>query len=280
MECIMYAVSEQIRKYHVNVICELVSKLLTIGWLPTSHIAVCGVGACNVRKVTEETFKADAKYRFGDRTYTGDQIVAMIPDYDGEYPIVVEGRHRAVAAVIAKALGWKGNVNTIEVTPDVASRVAIAGNGANDLVARMASAEKLDAIIPLVKEGLYKRESDLPFLRGTSQKLWAQAQLVLVHGIPAEKAGLLDKETARKAAMSTNVQEYVEAALAEGKAPVKAMSRTKIEEICKLADGLDPKSVISQLMHAILDDAEITAKSVVVKALRIEERPKQEKKSK
>jgi len=254
---------------------ELANAMHRNGWFPASFIATVkgSKEQCNIPKVVAELVDPDKTYKIAGQSVTGKMLVNLAEGQALKYkkpgPVVCEGRHRIIAAFLCEAMSDKDlDVQSIEVTEEQQAKIALEGNGANDFVTRMANREKLDEVINLIKAEVYKKESDLPFKRGVNQKLWAQAELVHVHGIDIELAMQLDKEAARKAAKpeGQTVAEAVKDAIA-GKAgnAKKVLSGNKIRGLYDAAKAADPegKHTVTKLLAAIVSDVEITAKKLI-----------------
>lgn len=270
----MYHFTANPRPYNTGNVVELAGAIARC-WLVTSVCAALkGVKkASNFAATLRGIFEPEKKYNLGTKVVTGNEIIACAEKWEMENPnaqcqVIVEGRHRLAAAAIAKLmLGAKDDPEILEVNEDVAQRITLEGNAANDFVTRLANKEKLAEVIGLMKSKVYTKEADLPFKRGTAQKLWAQAELVVLHGIAMEDALKLDKEAARKAGKSANVTGAVQVAVAEKAGNKdKVMSGSKIRDLLELAKTNDPegKKDTTKLLDAIINDLLLDAKQIIV----------------
>jgi len=234
--------------------------------------------AMNVCAFIAPFVELDKQYRIGERTIKGQELISKLEAYETsvsgkKFPVIAAGRHRDVALIVCKVVMGKDVTPTVvEVTADVAERISFEENANSELIYRLLASEKLAEVCELRKRGVYQREADLPFKRGTSQKLWAQSELVIVFDIPADKAGELDKEDARKAAKTTDVAAAVAAACEEkaGNAK-KVLTGSKLRECLAMAIAADAekKNAVTRLLSAICENIELEAKLVVKAALGI-----------
>jgi hypothetical protein len=277
----MFHITHNPRQYNAASIIKLAVAMMLRGWMPGSTVLVTDEeGDFNASEAVALAFKADdagseKKYDINGVKVTREDIIAKLSEYQwgkkAKFFAVVDGRHRALAAMIALAYGAKDlKPHTMTVSQDVAKRLAFEGNAANELITRLKASEKLSETISLVEDGTFKREADVPFPRGTRQKLWAQAQLVVVHGIPVAKAQKLNKEQARKSGQALNVAEKVDEYI-DGIVPKtpSIMTAAKVHELLKFAKSRPnhDQSIMVKFLEAIIDKNDTFAKKYLVAAL-------------
>ena len=279
-------VTENTRAYNFKKIVGIADAIANNGWHAQSVIAVEKGSKvdCNMVATLEEIIPVDEEgkrklYKIAGRDFTRDQILGMSETYEknnvkkGSCFAVLDGRNRALAAFLVCALlGIDVQPKTLE-TSDSAIKVACDGNAANDHITAMDRMDKLLTTVKRMQEDPNLKEKDLLYGRGVAQQCFAQAKLVIVHKIPADKAVLLDKEKARNAPLQPNMtcEEAVDAAIAAklaGNAP-KVMSGKEIGSLRDLAKATKPEAMVTQLLEAICTRSPLLAEQLVMELVKL-----------
>jgi len=265
------------RPINFNNVVELADAMHSRDWLDTSVIGIVegSKETFNADEVFESLFSAmdeveKKKWRICGELYSAEQIMGALDAAKREkynkkvYQRVCAGNHRALALVLVDLFGQAPTPRTVMIPKDQAEQLALDDNAASDYITRLGDKERLQKVVNLVTSGAYKKEADLPFKRGTRQKLWAQAQLVVIHKINPEEAGQLDKEAARtayKEPTKEKAQAAVKAAIdSKGNKP-KILNGTKIRDLYKTATTADPeiKDTVTKVLAAIVNADETSA---------------------
>lgn len=273
----MFNITENHRAYQIRFILDLVFAFVQTKVWPPSTVLITHkgkTGPCNLVEVIKGIFEEGKIYDFAGKKVTGGEVIAKAEAYQAKqgkklFAMLLEGRHRFVAVWIV--LEWFGiaiEPETTEVGDDMAGRIALESNLVNEQFAKMVSTEKLGGIVDAVRNGTYKKQTDLPVKRGQQQALWHRAQAVIVQGVDLEKAAKLSyKEAAQVVEGKAKVDDLLAARAGNA---AKVLPGDKIRELKTMVANYDPeaKSALAKLINAIVDNAETTCKTIIVEAYR------------
>lgn len=234
--------------------------------------------SCNVLEILAALVEKDKKYRIGEQTQSGQAIMDKVElhlsrDKGKKYPVVADGRHRALAIMIANAYGYDVEPTTVEIEEDDVDVDNLASNVAHDYVTRLNNVEKLTEVVNLINAGKIKKEADVEkqvgLKRGLAQKIFANARLVVHHGMPVADAILIDKETARKAADSANAAKYLAANTKVSTTATKVVSGKEIRECHKMLDDnhVDHSHPVYEVLNTIVEGDSLGLKGLVLKVI-------------
>lgn len=268
-----YNLSKQTRSWQVRFILDLVYAFVTRKlWDPATVIVIHKgkTGPGNMTDAVKAAFEEGKIYDLAGKKVTAGEIIAKAEAFDAKnakskFPVVVEGRHRVVGLWLAAEFhGVQIEAAEAEVGDEMAAKIGLEANLTNEQYAKLLNTEKLGGIVEAVRSGVYKKQTDLPVKRGQQQALWHRAQAVIVQGIPLDKAVKLSY---KEAAQVTEGKADVDAVLAAraGNA-AKVLPGEKIRDLVKMCQTYDPKaaSVVAKLINAIAENAETTAKTLIV----------------
>jgi hypothetical protein len=273
----MYHASKQTRSWQVRFILDLVYAFVrSKAWDPATVIVIHKgkTGAPNMAEMCKAIFEEGKIFDLAGKKVTSGEIIAKAEAWDAKnakakLPVVLEGRHRVVALwLVAEFFNIRIEAAEAEVGDDMAQRIALEANLTNESYAKLLNTEKLQGIVDAIKAGVYKKQTDLPVKRGQQQKLWHAAQAVIVQGIDLEKAAKLTyKEAAQVVEGKAKVDDLLAARAGNA---AKVLPGEKIRELATMVKNYDPesKSVLAKLINAIVDNAETTAKTIIVDAFK------------
>jgi hypothetical protein len=275
----MFHLTPNHRSYQLSFILNLVwSFLQTKAWPVAALIVLIKgkTGPANMAETIKALFNEDKVYSIGEKKVTQGEIIAKAEAWDAKhakakFPQVCEGRHRVVALWIVNELfGVAIEPDTIEVDAAKADEIAFQTNLTNENIAKMLSTEKLQGIVELVKANVYKKQTDLPVKRGQQQKLWHAAQAVIVQGTPVEQAAKLSYKEAKDVVDGKVTADDAIAARGNGNQS-KVLPGEKIRELLTMAKNYDKDGAneLYKLLDAIVNNAETTAKAIVVGAYKV-----------
>lgn len=176
---------------------------------------------------------------------------AVMDEADAREPI--DGNRRALAYTLASAVGYD-LVPVVNVAEGDKRALNLGGNTLDTLgKERLQTAQEISAVVALVKDGTYKRQSDIPQKRGKQQSLWWQAQACILQGLEPEQAARLDYKSA-KAVSEAKDQDAVVAIMKEAdearQNKPKMVKRSEIEDALKTATN----DAVKAALTAILSD--------------------------
>ena len=262
-----------------NLVTDIANSIITTGWSSDSFMTVVEgtKGKSLVAEQLEIVLKAEKKYPLitglaedGSaivENFTGEVITAKVKALNLEGgQVVTSGTNRLCGWAIAKAYLPEVDIIPliVECSKDEAYEKHVQGNADHDRAKRLNASEKLPAVIRGIEKGIYKQETNLPFARGTQQKLWAQARLVL-QGIPNDQAVKLGKEDARKAADSEDSQAYVTKVLEGATTKPEAIMKTgDIRKLHELATTKKLEGAAVKLLEYIIEKNTIMAEALLI----------------
>lgn len=261
------------RSYQVRFILDLVFSLFQSRVWPVTTVLVTHKGksgSSNMAETVKGIFEDGKIVDLAGKKVSTGEIIAKAEAFDAQNKgkkaaVLLEGRHRVVALWLLETfLGVTLEPEVTEVGDDMAGRIALESNLTNETIAKMLSTEKLSGIVEAVRANVYKKQTDLPVKRGQQQALWHRAQAVIVQGISVEDAAKLSY---KEADQITKGAVTLEAVLAEraGNAK-KVLPGEKLRDLVVIAGNYDKAGTdtITKLLKAITDNAETTAKSLIV----------------
>lgn len=258
-----YNVSTQTREWNVGNIFKFFGIFQTgKGWNGKESLSVVkGKKAeCNLLEVLQGILKPDTKYDCGEQKLPGSTILKKVDAYLAENKvkkcsIVSDGRHRAVALMLAQVFG--GNeltVNEYEIAENEIDVDSFEQNVKHDLVTKLGKLDKLNEVIGLIQNGKVTKEADLEKLAGITryqaQEFFARAMLVRNHKFTPEEALAPSKEDARKASTQADARAYLDANAKQGKNVTKAVESTKIREMHTM---MKEAGEVDNLAYQVLD---------------------------
>lgn len=273
---ILFSLAAQTRAWQVKFVQELVYAFATRKIWDPATVIVTHKGqkaAPNMGATMRAIFEADKVYDLAGKKVSSGEIFAKADAYDLKHAkakadVVVEGRHRISALwLVAEFFGIVVTPEVVEVNDDMAKRIGFEANLTNESFAKMLNTEKLGGIVELIRNGTYAAQKDIPCKHGRQQALWHQAQAVIVQGVTLDEAVKLSAKEA--AQVTTGVLKAEDAIAARAGNAKKVLPGDKLRDCQKICKNYDPesKSDLSKLLNAIIDNAETTAKQVLVEAL-------------
>lgn len=261
------------RSYQVRFILDLVFSLFQSRLWPVTTVLVTHKGksgSSNMAETVKGIFEDGKIVDLAGKKVSTGEIIAKAETFDAtnkgkKAAVLLEGRHRVVALWLLETfLGVTLEPEVTEVGDDMAGRIALESNLTNETIAKMLSTEKLSGIVDAVRANVYKKQTDLPVKRGQQQSLWHRAQAVIVQGISVDDASKL---TYKEADQIVKGAVTLEAVLAEraGNAK-KVLPGEKLRDLVVIAKNYDKDAanLLTKLLVAITDNAETTAKTLIV----------------
>ena len=157
-----------------------------------------------------DSLEADKRHKSGfkvmDKAFTYEKAIETLTD-DRDALIgviatrVADGNRRALACVLACAIGFPVEPVSIRTESEDVDFINIRSNLAHEDALKLANMDKLKATVALVNNGTLKTESDASRLFGTryqGQTHWGRSQLIVLGYCDESTAVTIDKETARK----------------------------------------------------------------------------------
>jgi hypothetical protein len=194
----MFYLTENHRSYQLGFVLNLVFTYVTSKFWPSNTVLVTHKGKalpCNILDIVKILFSEDKVYTICEKKFPQKDILTKVEAYqlahsNELFAWILEGRHRAVALVLAKVLfDVDIEPNIIEVDDERAKRVAFESNLSNEQFAKMLGTEKLQGVVELINSGVYKQQKDIAGLEhGQQQLFWHRAQAVIVQGVSLEDA--------------------------------------------------------------------------------------------
>lgn len=277
----MFHLSAQTRSWQVKFIQELVHAFVNRKqWDPATVLVLHKgkTGPANMLDACKAIFVDGKVYDIAGKKMTAGEILAKAEAFDAKnakakLPVLVEGRHRAVALWLASIFfAVDIEPETTEVSDEMAARIGFEANLTNEVYAKMLATEKLDGIINAIKTGVYTKQTDIPTKRGQQQSLWHRANAAIVQGLTdkdsLEKLSSLDYKAAKAIAEgSLTIDAALEAKAGNVK---KVLPGEKIRDLLKMCQNYDQAgaSPVTKLLAAIVENAEVTAKTVIVDSFR------------
>ena len=265
------------RKEKLSSVIGIADSVLTSGYLITEPVAI--VPADKTTEVIEtpaevlERLCTEADKETitlqGKTHKVADVVGAMRKIPVDKSAVIVDGRGRGIGYAIAVALGYTGDIATVQWTSKSVD-ISLAGNVVKGLVNRVSGNDVCGHACKLYSAGTIKTEAELiragALKRGLGQRAFAVAQLVNDHGVTLKDAVKLNKEQARDLLKALSAPDADSGALIDmalknvaGKEPT-ILSRKQVMELAKYSDNMPQ---IAELLLAIADGSLLRAQTAL-----------------
>jgi hypothetical protein len=253
----MYAIGNNPRSPQPETTAAILTAIVNSGIVAGNVLVTFAGKTAYLEREELARYLPDTVNVIGSRKDSKDVILdAIMREYGSkEYPVIADGRHRAVAYLAARAhYALTADWPCIEIAEEEAEATSHTANLASLVIAKLRAKETLEAVVALVNAGVYRKEKDIPALRGRQQLLFRQAKLVKL-GFPVEKVSKLDKEACQRVLKSPNKRDTFDKELTvkERGNAVKCVSRKEIERVRAAldkggVDSADPRDILDAIL--------------------------------